>query len=114
MVDIHLKHYKMLKRIETSKILKTGNLTDNEIEIIEFLIKKEFVEPIPSDEPIKEFKDFFDIKPCGYKITQEGLAQLYSFKSTFYKTRTSIILSVFSTIAAIGSTVVAIIALLKS
>lgn len=46
-------------------------------------------------------------------INQDGKAQISAFKSTFYKTRTSLIMSIFSTVAAIVSTIVSIIALLK-
>lgn len=115
MTDISFVQYKMLKRINKNQNIKYKKLSDEEIKICEFLAENNFVilntksMPVPNNPyhahiPVRD----------NYEITEEGRAQIYSFKSTFYKTRTSIILSVFSTIAAICSTIVAIIALLKT
>lgn len=113
MVDIHLKHYKMLKQIELANPLSADKLSDEQLEIIDFLMEHNFVVPIHNYDNVKKYMDLFTSPNSGYKITQDGLAQLYMFKSKFYKTKTSLILSIFSTAASIVSTIVAIIALLR-
>lgn len=114
MVDISFKQYKILKRINKSQSIKYEELSEEEIKTCDFLAEKNFLSlnadylPLPNN-PYNIHRSV----PNNYEITEEGKAQIYVFKSKFYKTRISLILSIFSTVAAIGSTVVAIIALLK-
>lgn len=96
MVDIHLKHYKMLKQIENSKTFENKDLSDEQIEIIDFLIRKDFVEKLQYDGEVNSYKDYLNLKPSGYKITQEGLAQISAYSSTFLKWWIPLIVSIAS------------------
>lgn len=114
MVDINFEQYKMLKRISKKQSIKYEEFSKEEIKICEFLSEKNFITlniksvPIPNN-PYNAHIPVLD----NYEITEAGKAQIYTFKSKIYKIKTSLILSIFSTAAAIGSTIVAIIALLK-
>lgn len=105
MVDIDYPQFRMLRRIKRHKTVKSINFTKDQLEICDHLKLNGFitVRTVLSASP--HYNE--------YRITQKGKAQLCTFKSQFYKTRTSLILSVFSTFASVVSTIVAIIALLK-
>ncbi len=108
MVDISYKQYKMLKEINCHNSYNSIHLTAEDLEICDFLQRNQFI-------TTRIKRDNIDDKIYNeYRVTQSGKAQIYTFKSKFYKTRTSLILSVFSTFAAITSSVIAIIALMQN
>lgn len=114
MVDIDFKQYKMLKRIAKTNSLTNKSLTKEELNIIDYLAAHNFVEIIIERPKITDFSiSVSKSQNAEYQITEKGKAQIFTFKSTFYKAKTSIILSIISTVAAFTSTIVSIIALLK-
>lgn len=114
MSNIGLKQYKMLKRISKNKNISYDKLAKEEIEICDFLEKNNFVTKNIKYE-LKENSPIHLPAPVvdNYSIAQDGEKEIYNFKSTFYKIRISMIMSIISTITAVVSAVISIIAVSK-
>lgn len=114
LVEINKEQYKLLKYINKKGTIYCDQLTSDELDICKYLFKNDLINRTTKTIS-KRNNDYvsLDVITDSYSINQDGKAQISAFKSTFYKTRTSLIMSIFSTVAAIVSTIVSIIALLK-
>lgn len=114
LIEINKEQYKVLKFINKKGTIYCDRLTSDELDICKYLFKNDLINRTTKTIS-KRNNDYvsLDVITDSYSINQDGKAQISAFKSTFYKTRTSLIMSIFSTVAAIVSTIVSIIALLK-
>lgn len=95
MVDISPEQYRMLKKISRNDSAQTDSMSKDEKEICAFLATKGFLsvsKKCRTDESGN--LDLFNTYPSEYTITQSGKAQIYAFKSTFYKWWIPVIISI--------------------
>jgi hypothetical protein len=101
MVDIDLKQYRMLKKVDKHSSIDAAFLSKEEKDICAFLLEKQFLAVTKSYRRNEQGDiDIFNLYPKEYSITQAGKAQIYAFKSTFYKWWIPVIISIFSAIGA--------------
>lgn len=102
MIDINYKQYRMLNRISKHKSIPAKNLTNDDLEIIDFLIKSKFVTPEYSYE-IHKLGEYEMPVPIEqeYRVTQAGQAQVYTFRSTYFKRWIPVVISTASLIVSI-------------
>lgn len=97
MIDINLKQYKMLSKINNNKTIKCDNLNDDEKKICEFLSSKGFISSnccfVTKNTPLGKM-GFTDIE--NYEITEEGKAQISAYISSFHKWWIPLIVSIAS------------------
>lgn len=109
MVDISKPQYKMLKKLHKNKFLSYECLSDEEKEICAYLLQHNL---ISVTKKIGEFSKTDMILPPlkidSCSITQSGEAQIYIFKSTFYKWWIPVIISLVALALSIASLIVQI------
>lgn len=100
MIEINSQQYRMLKRIRRYKKLDTSKLSEEELEICDFLVSNNFLVASSSRaEEIANHTEYVNIVAESYAITQEGCAQIYAFASKFRKWWIPVVISL---LAAIG------------
>lgn len=104
MVDISKPQYKMLKKLHKNKCLSYEYLSDEEKEICTYLLQHNL---ISVTKKMGEFSKTDMILPPlkidSCSITQSGEAQIYIFKSTFYKWWIPVLISIAALIISIWS-----------
>lgn len=99
MVDIDYSQFKILGRIRRHKSIKHDDLSDEEINICEFLFNHGFV---TKNKTFNQIPNKFDNVPVltvdSYKITEKGKAQLSAYVAAFHKWWLPLIVSIASLI----------------
>ena len=99
MLDISREQYKMLSKINKATTLQSSSLSTEELEICEYLVDHECIKARTFAHP--DFKGGIHVQrslPPDIELTQTGKAQLYAFRSTFYKWWIPVIISVLALI----------------
>ena len=96
--------YNLLKRAIKSKELCVDDLNDIELEQAKFLYKNKFL--VVSERKTSSSNGITGIYIYKYKVSQSGEAEMYLFKTSFYKWWVPVVIS-------IGAFIVSIIALFR-
>lgn len=99
MVDISYEQYKTLKKIKKSESVKLSNLTEDELECCEYLLKHKFIDY--DDELLGDSIENFQYVVDAYKITQKGHAQLFTFVASFHKWWIPLVISLASLVLSV-------------
>lgn len=104
MVDLSKKQYKMLCKIKKNGFIEKSSLSNTELSICQYLLSVDclqaFHEVVPSlnfDTKIQTVKRL----PLKIELNQTGEAQIYAFRSTFYKWWIPVVISVISLLISI-------------
>ncbi len=110
MSNLSKSQYKMLCRIKKEKTTSTNSLSKEEVEICSYLLTHGCIVPRCSP-ALNSSGRLINIKllPEHLKITQEGEAHIYSFRSTFYKWWIPVVVSIFSLLISIASLAIPLI-----
>lgn len=95
MLEIDKKQYKLLKYISRHSPITYASFSPEQQEICKYLLSKKMIRGITGYNPNAP-KDVFQTTIFSYSITQLGMAQIYSFKSTLYKWWIPVIISIIS------------------
>lgn len=101
-LDISREQYKMLLKIDKAKTLQASSLSAEELEICEYLVDHECIKARTFAHP--DFEGTIQVQrslPPNIELTQIGKAQLYAFRSTFYKWWIPVIISLFALITSV-------------
>lgn len=107
MLDISKEQYKMLSKINKSTTLQTSSLSTEELDICQYLLDHEFIKA--KERPLPNFIGGIHVQktlPPNLELTQTGKAQLYAFRSTFYKWWIPVIISIFALITSVAAILV--------
>lgn len=105
MVEIDKEQYKMLKRINKSKI-DTTEMSECELEICKFLMDQKFLkarEFSHLDHAAKSVRVERSL-PERLELTQSGKAQLYSYKASFHHWWIPVAISTLSAAVSLAAT----------
>lgn len=95
MIGISKSQYKMLRKIQKQKSISASSLSENELEICQHLMEMECL----------KCRDFFGKRalPSEVEVSQKGEAQIYLFRSTFYKWWIPVVISILALIVSIAA-----------
>lgn len=108
MIDLSKPQYKMLCKIKTKKAIPKSSLSESELAICQYLFKQKcFITQTktvafgltPQIETIELF-------PETIQLSQIGEAQIYAFRSTFYKWWIPVVVSILSLLISIAVPVI--------
>ncbi len=104
MVDISKPQYKMLVKIHKRNQLPYESLSEEEKDICSYLLAHNLICVIKQlDKSSAPSMQLPAVKIKSVQITQAGMAQIYTFKSTFYKWWIPVVISIIALIlSAIG------------
>lgn len=102
MINLSKEQYKMLLKIKKSNKLPTSSLTEKELEICTFLMYKHCITSrLFSCPDITGVNHTLEKLPKELTITQTGEAEIYVFRSTFYKWWIPVVISVLALLVSI-------------
>lgn len=104
MVDISKSQYKMLVKVHKRNQLPYESLSEEEKDICSYLLAHNLIRVIKQlDKSSAPSMQLPAVKIKSVQITQAGMAQIYTFKSTFYKWWIPVVISIIALIlSAIG------------
>lgn len=103
MSNISKEQYRLLKKIQRMESISPNSLTDNELNICKFLSDKGFLSVTNKYQKTSDGNlNIFSSSPSEYSITQSGKAEIYIFKSTFYKWWIPVVISIAALIVSIS------------
>ena len=113
MLDINKQQYKMLCRIQKHKVVTTDNFSSEELEICQYLMENNCIKARHfSRTDIHGDLHITKTLPTNLMLTQTGKAQIYAFRSTFYKWWIPVVISVISVALSSASIISQVIQLL--
>lgn len=99
MCNISRKQYRVLKHIYRRKSINSSQLSDERIEICNYLTECNYL----SIQPLSIVLDSPLCSDYLLRVTQSGEAEIYRFRSTFYKWWIPVVISVFALLVSIAS-----------
>lgn len=112
MSTIGKSHYKLLKRISRRTTISAESLSKEELDICSYLHSLKLIECDMQNPIIRENAYGFQslvYEHVEYSITQVGKAEIYNFKSTFYKWWIPVVISIVALIVSIAAILVQIL-----
>lgn len=104
MVNLSKSQYKMLCKVYKANRLSASTLTEKELEICRYLMENDCLKSNYVSRTNISGKLFISKSlPSDIEITQTGEAQIYIFRSTFYKWWIPVVISVFALISSVLS-----------
>lgn len=101
MIDLSKEQYKMLCKIQKKNLTKS-DLSERELSVCEYLLEIECIRPdtqiLPNYGGRSSVVKLF---PSKLECTQKGEAQVYAFRSTFYKWWIPVVISVIALLVSI-------------
>ena len=106
MIDLSKKQYKMLCKIKRYGAIEKSSLSDNELTICQYLLAKDCL--LASHQTVANFNKIQTIKnlPPQIRLNQTGEAQIYAFRSTFYKWWIPVVISLISLLISITTPII--------
>jgi hypothetical protein len=109
MIDLSKKQYKMLCKIKRNGSIEKSSLSDNELTICQYLLTKDCL--LASYQTVPNFNKIQSIKklPPQIMLNQTGEAQIYAFRSTFYKWWIPVVISFISLLISITMPIIQVL-----
>lgn len=105
-------HYKLLKRISRRTTISAESLSEEELDICSYLHSLKLIECNMQNPIVHENAYGFQslvYEHVEYSITQAGKAEIYNFKSTFYKWWIPVVISIIALIVSIAAVLVQVL-----
>ena len=102
MVDLSKEQYKVLRKIKKHGAIQQSSLSDRELTICRYLLTVECLEAKCIYHPTATGIGTSTVLPSEIRLSQTGEAQIYAFRSTFYKWWVPVVISIIALIISIA------------